>query len=118
MKQFDPKQLGFFTGTTAYHIHTPHVMLTDGAKYLAEHAQAYWLMDAIASYLPALINREHFVVASLAVKNQSALLMLTDGNYKELAIQRITYTDFPMSDITLFACWTETCWVLMLPSEY
>jgi hypothetical protein len=118
MKQFDPKQLGFFTGTTAYHLHAPRVVLTDGAKYVAEHAQAYWLMDAIASYLPVLVNREHFVVASLAVKNQSALLWLTDGNYKDIASQRIPYTDFPMPDITLFACWSDDCWVLMLPSEY
>lgn len=118
MKQFDPKQLGFFTGTTTYHLHVPRVVLTDGAKYVAEHAEAYWLMDAIASYLPALVNREHFVVASLAVKNQSALLWLTDGNYKDIASQRIPYTDFPMPDITLFACWSGDYWVLMLPSEY
>ena len=118
MKQFDHKQLEFFTGTTAYHLHAPRVVLTDGAKYVAEHAQAYWLMDAIASYLPALVNREHFVVASLAVKNQSALLWLTDGNYKDIASQRIPYTDFPMPDITLFACWSTDYWVLMLPSEY
>lgn len=58
MKQFDPKQLVFFTGTTVYHLHAPRVVLTDGAKYVAEHAEAYWLMDAIASYLPPLVNRE------------------------------------------------------------
>lgn len=118
MTQFDPKQLGFFIGTTAYYQHAPRVVLTDGAKYLAEHAQAYWLMDAIASYLPPLVNHEHFVVASLAVKNQSALLWLTDGNYKDIASQRIPYTDFPMPDITLFACWADDYWVLMLPGEY
>ncbi|WP_233246443.1 DUF6876 family protein [Limnohabitans sp. Jir61] len=91
MKHFDPKQLGFFTGTTAYHLHAPRVVLTDGAKYLAEYAEAYWLIDAIASYLPALINREHFVAASLEVKNSSAVLSLTDGNYKDIASQRIPY---------------------------
>jgi hypothetical protein len=118
MKQFDLTQLSFFTGTTAYHIHTPRVVLTDGAKYLAEHAQAYWLMNAIASYLPELVFREHFVAASLAVKNSSAVLLLTDGNHKELAIQRIAYTDFPLRDITLFACWGDGNWVLMLTTEY
>ena len=118
MQQFDPMQLSFFTGTTAYHIHSPRVVLTDGAKYLAEHAQAYWLIDAIASYLPSLVNREHFVAASLAVKNSSAVLLFTDGNYKELAIQHIPFTDFPMREITLFACWGDGFWVLMLTSEY
>lgn len=118
MKQFDVKQLGFFTGTTAYYVLAPQVVLTDGAKYLAEHAKAYWLMDAIASYLPELIYKEHFVSASLAVKNQSAMLLLTDGNYKELALQRIPFTDFQLREITLFACWAGDYWVLMLPSEY
>ena len=118
MKQFHQKQLGFFTGTTAYYIFTKHVVLTDGAKYLADHAQAYWLMDAIASYLPALIKREHFVAASLAVKNKSGSLWLADGNQKDLAFQHFAYTDFPMSDITLFACWSGDYWVLRLPSEY
>ncbi len=118
MKQFDLTQLSFFTGTTAYHIHAQRVVLTDGAKYLAEQAQAYWFMDAIASYLPSLVNREHFVAASLAVKNSSAVLLLTDGNHKELAIQRIAYTDFPMREVTLFACWGDGFWVLMLTSEY
>jgi hypothetical protein len=35
MNQFDPKQLGLFTGTTAYHCLALHVVITDGAKYLA-----------------------------------------------------------------------------------
>jgi hypothetical protein len=118
MEQFDLTLLSFFTGTTAYHIHAPRVVLTDGAKYLAEHAQANWLMDAIASYLPELVYREHFVAASLSVKNSSAVLLLTDGNHKELAIQRIEYTDFPLRDITLFACWGDGFWVLMLTTEY
>lgn len=118
MQQFDPKQLSFFTGTTAYHIHGTRVVLTDGAKYLAEHAQAYWLMDAIASYLPALVNQEHFVEATLAVKNSSAVLLLTDGNHKELATQQIPFTDFPLREVTLFACWADVYWVLMLTREY
>ncbi len=32
----------------------PNVVLTDGAKYLADECGAYWLMDMIASHLPSL----------------------------------------------------------------
>jgi hypothetical protein len=63
-------------------------------------------MNAIASYLPAQTNREHFVAVSLAVKNQSGSLWLADGNEKDLAFQHFAYTDFPIRDITLFACWS------------
>ena len=56
-------------------------------------------MNAIASYLPALTNREHFVAVSLAVKNQSGSLWLADGNEKDLAFQHFAYTDFPIRDI-------------------
>ena len=46
--------LPHFTGTENYtNLRYPwlrsHFLLTDGAKYLAETAQAFWLMDAIAA---------------------------------------------------------------------
>lgn len=28
------------------------------------------------------------------------------------------YTDFPLKEITLYACWDGDHWVTMLPSEY
>jgi|GEM_PF-6773891 hypothetical protein len=32
--------------------------------------------------------------------------------------QEIPYTDFPLTSITLYACWDQEHWVIMLPSEY
>ncbi|MFN5445386.1 MAG: DUF6876 family protein [bacterium] len=32
--------------------------------------------------------------------------------------EKISYTDFPLSEITLYACWDQEHWVIMLPSEY
>ena len=43
--------------------------------------------------------------------------LLTDGT-KYLSRQEIPYTDFPMNSITLYACWDQENWVIMLPSEY
>lgn len=44
-----------FYGTEDYHkfsILFPNLFLTDGVKFLADNAGAYWLMDIIGSYQP------------------------------------------------------------------
>lgn len=49
------KSLGHHTGTEGYHRFSPlfrNLLLTDGAKALAEHAEAFWLMDLIGSHQP------------------------------------------------------------------
>jgi hypothetical protein len=45
-------------------------------------------------------------------------MIYEDGNGGEHARQAIPYTDFPLSEITLYACWEGEYWVIMLPSEY
>jgi hypothetical protein len=45
-------------------------------------------------------------------------MIYEDGNGNEHARQAIPYTDFPLSEITLYACWDQEHWVIMLPSEY
>lgn len=118
MQTFDASQLAYFNGTEHYYRISHSVVITDGAKYVAETAGAFWLMDAIASYLPQFTGREEFVVARLNVKNTSADLTLDNGNNKVLDRQHISYTDFPLASFTLYACWSGDFWVLMLPSEY
>ena len=118
MKQFDPTHLSYFIGTSAYYLIANRVVLTDGTKYVAEHANAFWLMDAIASYLPRLEREHSFVVAVLTVSGSTAKLSLTDGNHLLLAEQEIEYTDFPAKRIMIYACLSTNYWVLMLPSEY
>jgi len=46
------KGLAGFSGTEAYHRLSPlhgKLVCTDGVKYLADKAGAFWLIDAIAS---------------------------------------------------------------------
>jgi hypothetical protein len=117
-KAFDPTQLSNFTGTEKYYRINPSTVLTDGTKYLAEAAGAYWLMDAIASYLPQFTGKEDFIVARLVRSGSSAQLTLDDGNGRVLDQQHIPYTDFPMTSTQLYACWGGEFWVLMLCSEY
>ena len=112
------QQLQQFIGTEQYYRISPSAVLTDGAKFLADEAGAYWLMDAIASYLPQFSGREEFIVAKLNVAASKADLVLDNGNGHVLDSQHIEYTDFPLPSITLYCSWFGDGWVAMLPSEY
>lgn len=118
MSTFNPADLAQFTGTDRYYRLNRLCLLTDGTKYLAEVAGAFWLMDAAASYLIELGTADWFVQVMLEVTASKALLTLEDGNGHIRARQVIPYTDFPMPEQTLYACWDGQHWVLMLPSEY
>jgi hypothetical protein len=95
-QSFDPRELDQFIGTTGYHRVSRTAVLTDGARYLAERAHCYWLMDVIVSYL----------------------VELDIGNGYVHATQEIPFTDFPLRAARLYANWNGDDWVLMLPSEY
>ena len=113
------EDLDYFTGTTNYHQLYHGIILTDGALYLAEKGGCFWLMDLYASYLWLLDgNVEPFTVLRLTRKNDSADVVIDDGNGNTLYTQHIEYTDFPLAEIKLYASWTVEFWVLMLPSEY
>ena len=116
------QQLSQFSGTEHYYRIMPTVLMTDGAKFVADNGGAYWLMTAIASYLPQFKNTEPFIVADLEVSNignsRTALLKLEDGNENILVEQHIAYTDFELDKIKFYACDTGDAWVIMLPREY
>ena len=115
-------ELNNFSGTERYYRITPDTVITDGAKFVADKGGAYWLMTAIASYLPEFTQKETFIVANLTVSRSesscTALLKLDDGNDNILAEQFIEYTDFELDEIKLYACYTGDMWVIMLPREY
>ncbi len=107
-----------FTGTERWYRHglNRNVLLTEGAKYVADEAGAYWLLDAIATV--QLGNRriaaEPFQVWTLAVaEDNSAILACEDGNGRVVHTQRIAFTDFPAPGVTL---WFENK-TIHLPSE-
>ena len=108
-----------FTGTTQYARYHSKLLLTDGVVYLAEHAHCFWLLDLFASHLISVDgDQEQFTCIKLVRKGDGALAVIDDGNDKVLARQEIEWTDFLLDSITLFACWNEDNWVVMLPSEY
>jgi hypothetical protein len=122
-----------FTGTLSYYqTSIPRIYSTDGVQYLAEHAKAYWLIDAIASHqFNSAVRAEGFQVWTLHVgstqehpmpQSIKAILICDDGNGRELTRQNIPYTDFPLPQIKLYCCdgdiGGKSAKIIMLPTEY
>ena len=114
----DSSTLAQFTGTERYYRISRRHLLTDGARHLAERGQCFWMMDAVASHLSEIGTGDWFVVVRVQVAHGRAVMIYEDGNGGEHARQAISYTDFVLPEVTLYACWDGEHWVIMLPSEY
>ena len=112
------QDLAHFTGTTCYYRISKQHLLTDGTHYLVEQAGCYWIIDAVSSHVTEIGTQDWFVVVRINVEDHQAVMRYLDGNGRELARQAIHYTDFPLSNLTLYAVWDAEHWVIMLPSEY
>jgi len=115
---FDSSMLSQFIGAERYYRLNRRCLVTDGTKYLADEAGAYWLLDAAASYLLELDTYDWFALVRLVVTECQAVLSLEDGNGGVRASQQIPFTDFPLPEQILYACWDGDQWILMLTSEY
>ena len=108
-----------FTGTEQWHRHSfVHTLLyTDGVKYVAEKGGAYWLIDdiAFAQRRYKRVAAEAFQLWRLRVHpDRTATLTCVDGNGHAVFTKTLTFTDFPLAEITLYC----TNGVILLPSEY
>jgi len=114
-------------GTSQYIKHfTGLLVFTDGINQLRQDADAFWLVDIIASHQIKHRNKP-FQVWELKVNDDKSAVvtMKEDSNTPVLVRQEIPYTDFPLDNIKLWVeeggygdmdNWTA-CLVLMLPSE-
>jgi hypothetical protein len=110
--------LAQFTGSEHWYRHgLTGTLYTDGAKFVAETAGAYWLLDEIAipQRFDKRLGREEFQVWTLTVHpERGATLTADDGNGTVIFTKAIAYTDFPPPGITLYHSGNTT----YLPSEY
>ncbi len=116
MESLDPQILAQFTGTETWYKGFGSILYTEGVRYVADTAGAYWwLSDIFAYQLDPKVKAEEFQVWKLLVEeNGSAKMIIEDGN-KNLVVQyNIAYTDFPEKEFTLW--FTDN--VILLPSEY
>lgn len=108
------------TGTEAYHRSALGLVHTDGVKIMAEMCEAWWLVDAIASYQPKLMRHERlqqfqFWKLTLDGKGGAVLECRQDSDEPCDVSQLIPFTDFPLPEgIEL---WVESG-ILILPSEH
>jgi hypothetical protein len=110
-----------FTGSENWYRHSLNrrLLYTDGVKYVADTAGAYWLIDIIASvqHLPRVAKEEH-QTWTLTVDGSKGVVVATDGNRRKLYTQKIEYTDFPLPELTLYAVGNSTERTVLLQSEY
>ena len=114
----DPEIMSQFHGSEHWYRHglVRTIFFTDGAKYVADAAGAYWLLDeiALAQRFIKEVAAEGFQVWKLAVKPDStATLSCEDGNDNVVFSKPIEFTDFPPEGVAL---WFENS-TIYLPSE-
>ena len=115
---FKLSDLRQFTGTEHWYRHglVPSILFTDGAKYVADTAGAYWLLDeiALAQRFEPSVRAEEFQLWRLTVEDTTGTLSCEDGDGRTVFTKAIPFTDFPGEGVTLYCCNN----VIHLPSEY
>lgn len=124
----EPIDLEQFIGSeTIYRHWLCGVHFTEGVKYLAEKAGAFWLIDLIASHqLKPKVRAQEFQIWTLTVHPTPKKLFgktiaaraecRWDTDSVVICAQNIEYTDFPVS-MSPFKLYMVNK-VIMLPSEY
>lgn len=120
-----------FSGSGSFIRHglNRNVIYTEGMLYLAEEGEAFWLIDAIASYItPRFIKRaaakdyrarEMLFWKLLVQKDSSAVLTArVDSDCDPIVSQEIPYTDFPLQEVDVWSAYNGQGWTLYLPSEH
>ena len=117
IEQIERNSLG---GTSHYYRHGS-VNLTDGVKMVCEKAEAYWLIDLIASYqgdrrVRQLNQEQSIQFWRLEVKGSKAVVYLDRDEGDTLLSQKIEHTDFP--EMTFKIWYGVYDRVVYLPSEH
>jgi len=124
-------ELRNFTGDFIRYRHPfNQVVYTPGVRHLAERAEAFWLIDAIASWIgsttfnEAVRNSErigemHFWQLDTDQEDKSAMLFaVEDSGMEPFISQSIPFTDFPLDKVSIWAGFDGQIWTLYLPSEH
>jgi len=123
--------LAQFTGDLDRYVHplNRQVIYTPGVQFLAERGQAFWLVDAIASYfggrqMKRAIARDsrlaslQFWRLDVHEDRSATLTARADTDVKPFITQQIPYTDFPLEYVDVWAGYDGQHWTLYLPSEH
>jgi len=124
-------ELRHFTGDFIRYRHPLNqVVYTPGVRHLAEQTEAFWLIDAIASWIGSTtfneavgksqrIGEMHFWELNVNQDGKSATLFAVEDSAMEPFIsQSIPFTDFPLEKVNIWAGFDGQFWTLYLPSEH
>ena len=117
LSEADLRQFAGGTGQWYRHSLCRNILFTDGAKYVADQGEAYWLLDEIAftQHSQKRLARQPFQVWKLTVNpDHTGVITVEDGNYNVILTKALEYTDFPAPEITL---WYSNN-VIYLPAEH
>lgn len=130
-KSLSEMDLAQFTGSDIRYRHglNRRVHFTEGVKYLADQAGAWWLVDQIAIYqgsrkLVAAQTRDdrlkwlQFWRLEVSEDSRGILSCVADSGEKPVIRENLRYTDFPLSQIDIWVGYDGMSWVLYLPSEH
>jgi hypothetical protein len=109
-------ELQGFCGSENFYRASFGLIVTDGVKYLADKAQAWWLVDLIASYQPKTrpLDFQLWEINLLPGKKAEVTCKADSDVLCPTVLQKIGYTDFPLKRLKLYVRDN----VLMLPGEY
>jgi hypothetical protein len=122
--------LNQFTGDLERYRHSLNrlVIYTPGVRYMAQAGEAYWLIDAIASYFgsqpmkAAMLTDDRLQSLQfwrLEVNGSKGILTaVADKGEPPFIRQAIDFTDFPLDHIEIWAGFDGNLWTLYLPSEH
>jgi hypothetical protein len=123
-----PSDLDHFTGTNFYWKHgfNRRLLYTDGVKYFAEKAKAYWFIDAIAvgvhgrrGWAPQVVPyKTPFAVIIMTVKNGECRTVIQNDEPGEKLGEFKTPTACPEGVWKFYLEEGDNTVVLMLPSEH
>ncbi len=107
--------LNQFCGTENWYRHLTGILYTDGVKFLAEEAGAFWLIDEIGHHQKEF-GHVPFQLWNLRLsqEHEAFLTMREDSDAPALVCKKIHYTTFPLKEIDLYFINN----VLHLPTEY
>lgn len=102
---------------------------TPGVRFLAESAGAYWLIDAVASWIGTpqyraavaaddRINDLHFWNLTVRGNHTATLTARVDSGMEPFIVQEIAFTDFCLESIDLWCGIDGQHYTLYLPSEH
>jgi len=105
------------------------VVFTPGVLHVATFGQAFWLIDAIASYLTPVelkphveadqrIGEMHFWQLTVKEDRTALLEARADSGCQPFIKQEIESTNFPLDSVDIWAAADGSRWTLYLPTEH